>query len=179
MILIALGANLPTARHGPPARGLDAALAALAAAGVRTAARSRWYRSAPLPPAAGPWFVNGVARVETALPPQALMARLLSVEAAFGRRRSAAGAARPLDLDLLDYRGRVMRRAAGDEGPALTLPHPGLAHRAFVLAPLAEAVPEWRHPETGVTAAALLAALPPGQVAEPLESGWNGHTDGC
>lgn len=179
MILIALGANLPTARHGPPARGLDAALAALAAAGIRTAARSRWYRSAPLPPAAGPWFVNGVARVETALPPQALMARLLSVEAAFGRRRSAAGAARALDLDLLDYRGRVMRRAAGDEGPALTLPHPGLARRAFVLAPLAEAAPEWRHPETGATAAALLAALPPGQVAEPLESGWNGHPDGC
>ena len=178
MILIALGANLPPARHGPPARGLDAALEALADVGVRTIARSRWYRSAPLPPAGGPWFVNGVARVETALPPRALMARLLSVEAAFGRRRSVAGAARPLDLDLLDYRGRVMRCAAGDEGPALTLPHPGLAHRAFVLAPLAEAAPEWRYPETGATAAALLAALPSGQVVEPLEPGANDHTDG-
>ena len=179
MILIALGANLPTARHGPPARGLDAALAALADVGVRTVARSRWYRSAPFPPAAGPWFVNGVARVETVLPPRALMARLLSVEAAFGRRRSVAGAARPLDLDLLDYRGRIMRCAAGDEGPALTLPHPGLAHRAFVLAPLAGVAPEWRHPETGATAAALLAALPPGQVVEPLGAGPNGRPDGC
>ena len=179
MILIALGANLPTARHGPPARGLDAALAALAEAGVRTAARSRWYRSAPLPPAAGPWFVNGVARVETALTPRALMACLLAVEAGFGRRRRAPGAARPLDLDLLDYHGRIMRCGAGAGKPALTLPHPRLAHRAFVLAPLAEMAPAWRHPETGATAAALLAALPPGQRAEPLEPGRNGHPDEC
>lgn len=179
MILIALGANLPTARHGPPARGLDAALEALADIGVRTVTRSRWYRSAPLPPAGGPWFVNGVARVETALPPQVLMARLLSVEAEFGRRRSVAGAARPLDLDLLDYHGRVMRCTGGGAAPALTLPHPGLVHRAFVLAPLAEAAPEWRHPETGATAAALLAALPPGQLVEPLDPGRHGHTDEC
>ena len=85
MILVALGANLPTARHGSPAEGLNAALCVLAEHGIRTLARSRWYRSAPMPPASGPWFVNGVVRVETTLAPVPLMERLLAVEADFGR----------------------------------------------------------------------------------------------
>lgn len=167
MILVALGANLPTARHGPPAEGLDAALSVLAEGGIRTVIRSRWYRSAPMPPADGPWFINGVAWVETTLSPVQLMARLLAVEAAFGRRRSVAGADRPLDLDLLDYHGQVIRREADDDGPALALPHPRLAERAFVLAPLVEVAPEWRHPVTGASASSLLAAVG-NQSLEPL-----------
>ena len=178
MILIALGANLPTARHGTPARALDAALDALAGAGIRTAARSRWYRSAPVAPATGRWFVNGVIGVETTLPPRPLIARLLAVEAGFGRRRSGAGVARPLDLDLLDYHGRIARHAADGGGPALILPHPRLARRAFVLVPLAEIAPAWRHPATGAAVASLLAAVPPGQFVEPLapESRRDGDT---
>ena len=170
MILVALGANLPTARYGPPAEGLDAALAVLADGGIRPVARSRWYRSAPLPPASGPWFVNGVVRVETALPPVPLMERLLAVESAFGRRRGVAGASRPLDLDLLDYDGRVVDRAGGRAGPALILPHPRLAQRAFVLAPLVEVAPDWRHPVTGATAVSLLAAVAAAQRVEPLSA---------
>ena len=213
MILIALGANLPTARHGTPAEGLDAALAVLAEGGIRPVAQSRWYRSAPIPPAEGPWFVNGVVRAESTLSPAdrapwhtgrragrcacgacrgrdptrgaialvsqradttgrgplvPLMARLLALEAAFGRKRGVAGADRPLDLDFLDYHGQVIRREADDEGPALILPHPRLAERAFVLAPLVEAAPEWRHPVTGASAASLLAALADEQALEPL-----------
>ena len=168
MILIALGANLATARFGPPAEGLDAALGALADSGIRTTLRSRWYRSAPLPPARGPEFVNGVIRVESGLSPVPLMARLLAVEAEFGRRRSIAGAARPLDLDLLDYHGRIVRHAGDDSGPALVLPHPRLTERAFVLAPLIEVAPHWRHPETGASAASLLAAVAAEQAVEPL-----------
>lgn len=168
MILIALGANLPTARFGTPAEGLDAALEALGESGIRTAARSRWYRSAPAPPATGPWFVNGVIRAETALDPVPLMACLLAVEAAFGRRRSVAGADRPLDLDLLDYHGRILERAGDDGGPALVLPHPRLAERAFVLAPLLEVAPDWRHPVSDAGAADLLEALEGAQDVEPL-----------
>ena len=167
MILVALGANLPTARHGSPAEGLDAALTVLAEHGVRPVARSRWYRSAPVPPAEGPWFVNGVVRVETTLSPVPLMARLLAVEAAFGRTRSVAGAARPLDLDLLDYGGQVIHHDGGD-GPALVLPHPRLAERAFVLAPLIEVAPDWRHPVTSASVASLLAAVADQQALEPL-----------
>ena len=167
MILVALGANLPTARHGSPAEGLDAALTVLAEHGVRPVARSRWYRSAPVPPSEGPWFVNGVVRVETTLSPVPLMTRLLAVEAAFGRTRSVAGAARPLDLDLLDYGGQVIHHDGGD-GPALVLPHPRLAERAFVLAPLIEVAPDWRHPVTGASVATLLAAVADQQALEPL-----------
>ena len=171
MILVALGANLPTARHGSPVRGLEAALGALADRGIRLRARSRWYRSAPLPPSCGPWFVNGVIRVETALAPVPLMAQLLEVEAGFGRRRSVEGASRPLDLDLLDYHGRIVDRADGHGdggGPALVLPHPRLARRAFVLAPLIEVAPDWRHPLTDASAVALLAAVAAQQSVEPL-----------
>jgi len=171
MILVALGANLPTARYGTPAQGLDAALDALAEQGVRPVARSRWYRSAPVPPATGPWFVNGVVRVETALAPVPLLACLLAIESAFGRSRGVAGASRPLDLDLLDYGGQVLHRTADDSGPALVLPHPRLAQRAFVLAPLAEVAPDWRHPVTGATAGSLLSAVPAEQAVEPLPAG--------
>ena len=168
MILVALGANLPTARHGSPAEGLDAALDALAEGGIRPVARSRWYRSAPLAPASGPWFVNGVVRVETALAPVPLMERLLAIEAAFGRRRGAVGASRPLDLDLLDYDGRIVDRTGDRAGPALVLPHPRLTQRAFVLAPIIDVAPDWRHPLTGATARSLLAAVAAEQRIEPL-----------
>ena len=168
MILVALGANLPTARHGTPAEGLDAALVALAECGIRPVARSRWYRSAPMPPATGPWFVNGVVRVETTLDPIPLMERLLEVEADFGRQRSVAGASRPLDLDLLDYDGQIVQHAGDRSGPALVLPHPRLAERAFVLAPLIEVAPRWRHPVTGASATSLLAAVAEKQSVEPL-----------
>ena len=168
MILVALGANLPTARHGTPAEGLDAALAALPERGIRPVSRSRWYRSAPVPPATGPWFVNGVVRVETILDPVLLLEQLLAVEANFGRRRGVAGASRPLDLDLLDYEGHIVDHVAGRSGPALVLPHPRLAERAFVLAPLIEVAPHWRHPVTGAGAASLLAAVASEQAVEPL-----------
>jgi 2-amino-4-hydroxy-6-hydroxymethyldihydropteridine diphosphokinase len=73
MILIGLGANLPSLRHGPPRATLEGALLALEDAGVRVIARSRWYESAPVPPSDQPRFVNGVARVETARDPADLL----------------------------------------------------------------------------------------------------------
>ena len=110
--------------------------------------------------------MNGVVAVETALAPLALLDTLLAVEAGFGRRRSVPNAARTLDLDLLDYDGTQC------VGERLVLPHPRLHERRFVLAPLAEIAPHWRHPRSGKTAAELLAALPPEQqpvraVADP------------
>jgi len=100
MILIGLGANLPSAA-GAPRATLEAALAALARDGVRLAARSRWYRSAPLPRSSQPDFVNGVAAVETRLAPRDLLALLHRIEARLGRARGEPNAARTIDLDLL------------------------------------------------------------------------------
>ena len=105
MILIALGANLPS-RAGSPRETCEAALAALEAAGVRIEARSRWYASPPDPPSDQPWYVNGVVKVATDLEPGPLLDRLHRIERDFGRGSRAEtvrNAARPLDLDLIDY----------------------------------------------------------------------------
>jgi len=161
MILIGLGANLPSAA-GPPQATLEAALAALVEAGVKVVARSRWYRTAPVPPSDQPWYVNGVVQVETSLAPGDLLRLLQGIERRFGRARGRRNAARSLDLDLLDYDGRI------EDGPALVLPHPRLHQRAFVLLPLAEIAPRWRHPRLGQDIASLIAALPPEQSAAPI-----------
>jgi len=161
LIFIGLGANLPSPRYGTPRAACETALRLVAAAGVRVVRRSRWYGSAPVPPSDQPWYVNGVARVETALPPPALLALLHDIERDFGRERREINAARVIDLDLLAYGDRV------ETGPP-ALPHPRLHERAFVLLPLAEVAPDWRHPATGRSVAALIAALPPDQAARPL-----------
>lgn len=162
MILVGLGANRSSAAGAPQAT-LEAALDALAAEGVRTLARSRWYRSAPVPPSEQPWYVNGVAAVATPLGPAELLALLHRIEARFGRVRRVRNEARSLDLDLLAYRDLVEPGAGGP-----ILPHPRLHERAFVLLPLREVAPGWRHPRLGASVEALVAALPPGEAADPL-----------
>ena len=163
-ILIALGANLEHPTYGPPRRALEAALEELGVRGVAVRRVSPWYRTAPVPASDQPWYVNAVAEVATDLPADALLARLHEVEDAFGRVRTVPNAARLIDLDLLDFYGEI---SAGGLGKA-TLPHPRMESRAFVLRPLADLAPDWRHPRTGVTISALLAALPADQVIERL-----------
>lgn len=169
VILIGLGANLSSDRWGPPKETLSAALTALEGDGVRVSARSRWYRSAPFPVSDQPWYVNGVAALETALPPAPLLALLRDVERQFGRVPAERWAARVIDLDLLAYRDVVSAPAEAPGSPVL--PHPELHARAFVLLPLAEVAPEWRHPLLGRTAAELMRELPPGQRVEVLPAG--------
>jgi len=164
MILIGLGANLASAEFGAPPGSLEAALALIAEHGVRIVARSRWYHSAPVPPSDQPWFVNGVASVETALEPAALLEALHDVEARFGRVRREKNAARVLDLDLLAYDDRESA-----EGETPILPHPRLHERAFVLRPLGEIAPNWRHPRLKRPVEALIAELPPEATAEPID----------
>lgn len=156
MILIALGANLPHPIHGPPRATLEAALTALSARGVAVSRVSRFYRSAAVPASDQPWFVNAVAAVETALAPAALLAALHAVEKSFGRVRGERNAPRLLDLDLLAYDDRV--DPGGDGQPAL--PHQRLHERGFVLVPLRDVAPGWRHPVLGRTVDELIAALP-------------------
>jgi 2-amino-4-hydroxy-6-hydroxymethyldihydropteridine diphosphokinase len=152
MILIALGANLPS-HAGAPDATLRAALAELAKAGVHIAQVSPLYRSAAWPDPRDPAFVNAVARVETDRTPKDLLDLLHQTETVFGRMRSARNAPRTLDIDLIDYDSRV------EEG-APVLPHPRIESRNFVLIPLRDVAPDWRHPISHTNIDALITALP-------------------
>jgi 2-amino-4-hydroxy-6-hydroxymethyldihydropteridine diphosphokinase len=152
VILVGLGANL-TSAAGSPAVTIASSLGAMAARRIRVLKVSPFYQSPAWPDPSHPPYVNAVALVQTPLGPAALLAALHEIEAAFGRERSVPNAPRTLDLDLIDYDGRV------EEGPPV-LPHPRAADRAFVLKPLADIAPAWRHPVSHKPVAALLAALP-------------------
>lgn len=146
---VALGSNL-----GDRAVNLQAAVVALRELG-EVRAVSPIYETAPVGFLAQPDFLNAVALLGTALPPEGLLDALLHIERSHGRDRQHAvpKGPRTLDLDLLDYDGRVL------ETPRLTLPHPELKNRAFVLRPLLDLAPDWRHPVSHATAAELLQAL--------------------
>ena len=164
LVLIGLGANLPSA-FGEPAETLQAALQRLCEEGVKLLRRSQFWHSKPVPVSDQPWFVNAVAAIETDLSPASLLALLHRIEAEFGRVRSVLNAPRLIDLDLLAYG----RRISAEEAPIL--PHPRMDQRAFVLRPLADIAPGWRHPLTGLDVGALLARLPADQEAQPLPAG--------
>lgn len=166
-IFIGAGANLPHPSFASPRETLQAALLELDRRQARVLRYSRWYRTAPVPASDQPWYVNVVAEVATALDADALLATLHEIEDLFGRVRSVPNAARLIDLDLLDFRGEV-----APPGPSrATLPHPRMSGRAFVLQPLADLAPGWRHPVSRVPIGDLLAALPRDQIAEPLAPG--------
>jgi 2-amino-4-hydroxy-6-hydroxymethyldihydropteridine diphosphokinase len=144
-VFVGLGANL-----GDAAATIAAAMDALdALPGTRSVARSSLYRSAPVD-AQGPDYVNAVTELRSALEPESLLAALHSIEARFARERPYPNAPRTLDLDLLLFGQRHIVT------PTLTLPHPRMHQRAFVLLPLAELAPE------------LVAQIPAGQRVEKL-----------
>jgi 2-amino-4-hydroxy-6-hydroxymethyldihydropteridine diphosphokinase len=164
-IFVGAGANLPHASYASPRETLQAALLELDWRGVRVLRYSRWYRTAPVPVSDQPWYVNVVAEVATSLSADDLLMTLHEIEELFGRVRSVPNAPRLIDLDLLDYRGEI---AAPRAGRAI-LPHPRMAERAFVLRPLADLAPAWRHPVSGASIQDLLKALPEDQIAQPFQ----------
>ena len=155
-MIVAIGANLPAQDGTPPLETCVHAARALASLpGVAKPVLSRWYSSAPVPPSGQPRYINGVMRLTSSLSPAALLAALHAIEHNAGRLRTIANAARTLDLDIIDMDGLIRST------PDPILPHPRAHLRRFVLLPLRDVAPLWRHPTLGLDMATLLHALPP------------------
>ena len=157
-ILIGIGANLVPDGFDTARAGCEAAIARLPDHGIDMTAISGWFETAPVPASDQPWFNNAVIAARTSLPMHETLRRLHLVESEFGRVRAVRNEARVLDMDLLDY-GGVHHR---DDG--VTLPHPRMHQRAFVLLPLRDVAPDYIHPVSGLTVDDLIGALPADQL---------------
>jgi 2-amino-4-hydroxy-6-hydroxymethyldihydropteridine diphosphokinase len=161
MILIALGANLPGPDGSTPLATCEAAVEHIKALpGLRFVALSTWYRSGAISKSTQPDYCNGVLRMAGAMAPVALLGLLQGIEQRFGRVRPAlSNAPRTLDLDIIDLNGAI--RAL----PDVILPHPRAHLRAFVLRPILDVAPDWRHPTLRRSVTSLLVDLAP----QPIE----------
>jgi 2-amino-4-hydroxy-6-hydroxymethyldihydropteridine diphosphokinase len=160
LAVIALGGNLPGA-YPTQALALAAAAAKLPEAGFKVLRVSRWWQSAAWPDPKDPPFLNGVVLAQTQLEPEDALRALHRIEAVFGRDRKGTNAPRTLDLDLIALGRTVL------EGSPIVLPHPRASERLFVMGPLAELAPDWRHPVSGQTAEKLASEATIGQDAVP------------
>lgn len=164
MILIALGANLPS-RYGTPAQTLRMAIEELQARGVEVVQRSKIWLTAPVPfDHDQPWYHNSVIEVNTDLLPHDLLDLMLAVEEEFGRVRSVKNAPRLLDLDLIAYNNEIIK-----DNERLIVPHPRCHERLFVLKPLSDISNVWAHPVSGQNITEMIQNLPEGQEAKILE----------
>jgi 2-amino-4-hydroxy-6-hydroxymethyldihydropteridine diphosphokinase len=158
--LLALGANVPGA-WGSPHEAIRRAVHELACATRGKMMCSHIYSTPPLGSGRQPNYLNAVIRFEPSLSPAALLRLAKRLERHAGRRLGRHWGPRPLDIDILDYGGRRVGRAARKRRSGhLILPHPELHKRAFVLVPLLEIAPRWHYPALGLSARAFLQRLP-------------------
>ena len=161
MILIAVGANLPAPDGSSALKTCTDAVAAVGEVpGLSFVALSAWYRSAAMPRSNQPDYCNGVIRLDGEMAPLALLEALQAIETRFGRVGKTTNEPRTLDLDIIDLNGAI--RAT----PPPILPHPRAHLRAFVLRPIMDVAPSWRHPTLRQSVSTLLSELPP-QSIEP------------
>ncbi len=177
--VIALGANLSLRGCGPKVT-LERSLIAMTEAGLVIRKTSRFFATPCFPAGAGPDYVNAAVLIESDLTPQGVLDLLHRIEHDFERAREQRWGMRTLDLDLVCWDELVLPDDAEfqrwltlppeDQTKSapehLILPHPRLQDRAFVLVPMMDVAPDWRHPVLDRTVTQMVAALPPDEVAE-------------
>lgn len=157
---IAIGSNRRHGRHGSPRAIVAAAIAAIAAEGIAIVARSPIVTTAPMGPSHRR-FANAAIVVRSVDDPPDLLGRLKAIEQRFGRRRGRRWGPRVLDLDILLWSGGEW------SSPRLTIPHPGLAQRAFVLDPLVHVAAGWSMPASAISVRHLRARLRRSRPVDP------------
>lgn len=152
MILIALGSNLDSQLFGTPEENCKGAITLLKKHFLIKSISS-FYKTEPIPKSSQPWFVNGIIRINTDLPPNEILNILLEIEKKVGRKRINKNEARTIDLDLICYNDLVIK------SKKLTLPHPRMHLRAFVMRPLCDIDKNWIHPTLNKKAWEILKEL--------------------
>ncbi len=150
VVALSLGSNL-----GDRLQILRKAVDSLKKMGFVITASSDVFETPPWGVKDQPRFLNACVLAETRLSPEETLAAVKAIEESLGRTRTWKWGPRLIDLDIIFYDSLILKT------PELTIPHPEMARRAFVLLPLAQAAPYWRHPETGFTAEEMARALPP------------------
>ncbi len=159
MILIGLGSNM-TGPWGAPRDCVGRALQVLDERPFKLVKASTLIETTPFGKQDQPAYINAVARIKTRLPALVLLQALRNMERSAGRQRRERWGERTLDLDILDYNGVVLEEGVEQTVDAeLVLPHPAISEREFVLVPIIEIAPRWKHPVSGMTARKMLAAL--------------------
>lgn len=174
-IILALGSNV-AGDWGCPQATLLRSVHELERSELEIVCVSRLYRTLPIGLLRQPAFLNFAISVETSLTARELVTTAKRLEWQAGRRRSKPWGPRPLDIDLIDFRGRVIGWPPGPEArPPLVLPHPEAHRRGFVLLPLLDIAPHWRHPALNRSGAELLARNPRlcRGMAMQLDLGWH------
>jgi len=169
MILIGLGANLSSDKFGTPLETLESCLLSFAEHALYIKARSRWFKSAPVPISDQPWYINGVVCIETKQGPRDLLKCLLRIENDYGRVRNEANSPRVLDLDLITYDDLIVEDEGELEDKPFCIPHPRMHERAFVLHPINDIDSAWKHPKSQKTLPHLISLLSSDQIIQPID----------
>lgn len=172
-LILALGANI-SGVWGPPLETLRQTIGRFDAAAIRVRSVSPLYETAPVGSGRQPRYLNAVVTACAHQSPARLLAIFKHMERRAGRRICGRGGARPLDIDIIDFGGRVIGWPPARRRSPLVLPHPEAHRRAFVLIPLLDVCPAWHHPCLKVSGRRLLRRLSrrPGDVRRKLDSGW-------
>ena len=157
MILLGIGSNLPSI-FGDRFKNIDLAISNLIEYGIEINKKSSYYETPSYPDKTNPNFINIIIDVETRLPPVDLASVLLFIEESLGRRRSKKNDPRTCDIDIIDYNNQIINFKYNDLD--FVTPHEKLAFRNFVLYPLQEIYPDWKHPKTKELISALIEKLP-------------------